>query len=55
MIGGLDVALIFTRIIIPLAIIGLGITVGRVYITNVFDDTNVNVKIDEYNKSANIL
>ena len=49
-LGGLDVALIFTRIGIPLAIIGAGITVGEVVETNVFEDTIVNVKIDKYNK-----
>ena len=51
-LGGLDVALIFTGVGIPLAIIGAGITVGEVVGTNGFEDRIVNVKIDKYNKKC---
>ena len=51
-LGGLDVALIFTGIGIPLALIGAGVTIGEVVGTNVFEDTVVNLKIDKYNKEC---
>ena len=51
-LGGLDIALIFTIIGIPLAVVGATITIGEVIGTNILEDTYINIKVNKYNKKC---
>ena len=51
-LGGLDIALIFTIIGIPLEVVGATITIGEVIGTNILEDTYINIKVNKYNKKC---